>query len=289
MTDVPLALVPPVQSPQRASSTAVTGSRSWTSVFDQAGSLQIVPPTVIESIGVVVPARNEEQRLTRCLDALAISVAALQASVADAVAVRIMVVDDCSTDATAQIAAGRPGVEVVSSTAGRVGGARRLGIRRLLRRWRTDGLSPDQVWIACTDADSAVPPEWLQIQLQHARAGVDLLLGTVRPDPTELAGGLLAAWRLRHLLADGHPHVHGANLGVRGDSYLAAGGFRNVAAHEDVLLRDAVRNLGGVVVSTGAGPVLTSGRQHGRTPAGMAQYLRELDGRGESRSDGSGS
>ena len=187
-------------------------------------------------------------------------------------------VDDGSTDATAQIAAGRPGVEVVSSTAGRVGGARRRGIRRLLRCCRSAGLSPDQVWIACTDADSAVPQDWLLVQLQHARAGVDLLLGTVRPDPTELAGGVLAAWRLRHELADGHPHVHGANLGVRGDSYLAAGGFRNVAAHEDVLLADAVRGRGGVVVSTGAGPVLTSGRQHGRTPAGMAHYLRELDG-----------
>ena len=103
-----------------------------------------------------------------------------------------------------------------------------------------------------------------------------ILAGTV------LAGGVLAAWRLRHRLADGHPHVHGANLGVRGDTYLAAGGFRNVAAHEDVLLRDAVRALGGIVVSTGSGPVLTSGRQRGRAPAGLAHYLRELNAQGGS-------
>jgi glycosyltransferase involved in cell wall biosynthesis len=244
--------------------------------------MHIVAPMVIGAIGVVVPARNEEQRLARCLDALQSSASALRDSAGEELPVRIVVVDDCSTDATAQIAGGRPNVEIVRSSAGRVGGARRLGIRRLLRSCRVGGLPPDRVWIACTDADSAVPPEWLQIQLQHARAGVDLLLGTVRPDPTELAGGVLAAWRLRHRLADGHPHVHGANLGVRGDTYLAAGGFRNVAAHEDVLLRDAVRALGGIVVSTGSGPVLTSGRQRGRAPAGLAHYLRELNAQGGS-------
>jgi hypothetical protein len=101
-------------------------------------------------------------------------------------------------------------------------------------------------------------------------------LGTVRPDPQELAAGLLAAWRLRHLIADGHPHVHGANLGVRGDSYLAAGGFPDVATHEDVLLSAAVRRAGRVVLSTGSSPVLTSGRTTGRAPDGMATYLREL-------------
>jgi hypothetical protein len=132
------------------------------------------------------------------------------------------------------------------------------------------------VWISNTDADSAVPADWLSAQLLHARSGVELLLGTVRPDPQELAAGLLAAWRLRHLIADGHPHVHGANLGVRGDTYLAAGGFPDVATQEDVLLSAAVRRSGGRVLSTGSSPVLTSGRTIGRAPGGMASYLREL-------------
>lgn len=238
-------------------------------------------PGAIRAIGVVVPARNEEQRLPRCLDSLTAAALALRAEAAEVPHLRLIVVDDGSTDGTARIAAGRRGVEVVTSSAGRVGAARRLGVQRLLSRQRRAGMTPGQVWIACTDADSAVPEEWLLTQLAHARAGVDLLLGTVRPDPAELAGGVLAAWRLRHLLGDGHPHVHGANLGVRGDSYLAAGGFPDVAAHEDLLLRDAVGQGGGWVVSTGASPVLTSGRQSGRTPAGMALYLRELDAGGE--------
>ncbi len=231
-------------------------------------------PVDIDAIGIVVPARNEELRLPRCLAALEAATAGLGDAVDSAPRVRVIVVVDASVDGTLRLAQEWPGVEVVSTDAGRVGVARRAGIDHLLRgEAATD---PGRVWIANTDADSAVPTEWLSAHLLHARSGVELLLGTVRPDPRELAAGLLAAWRLRHLIADGHPHVHGANLGVRADSYLAAGGFPDVATHEDVLLSAAVRRAGGVVRSTGSSPVLTSGRTTGRAPRGMASYLREL-------------
>ena len=163
-----------------------------------------------------------------------------------------------------------------TATRVRVGAARAAGVARLLRTEASLGSAARHVWIACTDADSAVPPEWLVSQLRHARFGVELLLGTVRPDPQELADGLLAAWRLRHLIADGHPHVHGANLGVRGDTYLAAGGFPDVPTGEDVLLSMAIRDAGGLVVSTGSSTVLTSGRRDGRAPGGFAEYVRQL-------------
>ena len=233
-------------------------------------------PVEIEVIGIVVPARNEEARLPRCLAALESAAASVRAADDAAPAVRAIVVVDGSTDRTLRVAQEWPDVEVVTSDAGRVGAARRAGVQHLLRTTARGGTDPGRVWIANTDADSAVPTDWLSEQLSHARSGVELLLGTVRPDPQELAAGLLAAWRLRHLIADGHPHVHGANLGVRGDSYLAAGGFPDVATHEDVLLSAAVRRAGGLVLSTGSSPVLTSGRTTGRAPAGMASYLREL-------------
>ena len=182
-------------------------------------------PVEIATIGVVVPARNEERRLPRCLAAIATAATALRVGEAETPRLRVVVVAD-----------------------------------------------------RCTDADSAVPVEWLRLQLHHARSGVELALGTVAPDPQELAAGILAAWRLRHLVIDGHPHVHGANLGIRADTYRAAGGFQDVAAHEDVLLGIAVRATGARVISTAAGPVLTSGRTQGRAPLGMATYLRELEG-----------
>jgi len=235
-----------------------------------------MPPVDIDVMGIVVPARNEELRLPRCLAALEAATERLLAMDDSAPRVRVIVVVDGSTDGTLRVAQQWPGVEVLDSDAGRVGAARRTGVDHLLRTEASAATGLDRVWVANTDADSAVPSDWLSTQLPHARSGIELLLGTVRPDPQELAAGLLAAWRLRHLIADGHPHVHGANLGVRGDIYLAAGGFPDVATHEDVLLSAAVRRFGGMVLSTGSNPVLTSGRTTGRAPGGMASYLREL-------------
>jgi len=229
------------------------------------------------TIGVVVPARNEERRLPRCLAAIAAAATALRTGDGEIPRLRVVVVADRCTDTTFDIASGWPGVEVVVSDAGRVGAARAAGIDHLLRTEHDLGTADRQIWIACTDADSAVPVDWLRLQLHHAKAGIELALGTVAPDPQELAAGLLAAWRLRHLVIDGHPHVHGANLGIRADTYRAAGGFQDVAAHEDVLLGIAVRANGARVISTAAGPVLTSGRTQGRAPLGMAAYLRELE------------
>ncbi len=232
----------------------------------------------IEAVGVVIPARNEQDRLPRCLAAVTAASTFLRSVDPVPPTVSVIVVVDRSTDATLKIARSWPGVEVIKSAAGRVGGARDRGVRHLLASRFRLGIPARSVWVSCTDADSAVPLDWLATHLHHARSGADLVLGAVRPDPDELATGLLAAWRLRHLIRDGHPHVHGANLGIRGDMYRAAGGFPDVAAHEDELLSHAVRVVGGQVRSIGASPVLTSARLTGRTPHGFAEYLRVLDG-----------
>ena len=230
----------------------------------------------IAAIGIVVPARNEEERLPRCLTGLDTAIRQLRSAESTAPRTRVIVVVDGSTDGTYRIASEWPGVEVLRSDAGRVGAARAAGVSHLLETESATGTAAGDMWIACTDADSAVPADWLQTQLVHARAGVELLRGTVRPDPRELAAGVLAAYRLRHLITDGHPHVHGANLGVRADTLVSVGSFQDVVSHEDVLLTRAVRAAGGRVHSTGASPVLTSGRSLGRAPEGMAHYLREL-------------
>ncbi len=183
-----------------------------------------------------------------------------------------MVLDRC-TDRSPDLLARWPQVEVIVSDHGQVGAARAVGVEKVLQTGPNLGAAD---WIACTDADSAVPADWLRTHLQHAESGTDLLLGLVRPDPAELSPELLRSWTRAHQLSDGHPHVHGANLGIRAEMYSRAGGFPLVAAHEDVLLAGRVRELGGLVVSTAASPVLTSARLSGRTPAGMAGYLSEL-------------
>lgn len=235
--------------------------------------------TPIRALTVVVPARNEERRIDGCLRSLAAARHRLRSVARNPPPVRVIVVADRSTDRTAELAASWPGTKVVESDCGRVGGARSIGMADALAGFGAGAVSeigPAEIWLAGTDADSRVPSDWLLTQVRLARQGADLLLGTVRPDPAELDPEGLLAWHRRHDLADGHRHVHGANLGVRGDVYLRAGGFADVAEHEDVLLVDAIRRMGGRVVSTGQSPVLTSARSSGRTPGGLAGYLREL-------------
>lgn len=224
---------------------------------------------------VVIPVRNEESRLGRCLAALDRARRRIR-SVPDADGpVRVVLVLDRCTDRSAEIAATRDWVEVVVTDHGRVGAARAAGVAYALAT-STHPL-PD-TWIACTDGDSAVPTDWLQTHRRHAASGADLLLGTVRPDPRELTSSALRLWYSQHSLIDGHRHVFGANLGINAEMYLRTGGFADVKAHEDHRLAHAVRQLCGRVVSTSASPVLTSGRVVGRTGAGFAEYLAAMAG-----------
>ncbi|TFC94808.1 MULTISPECIES: glycosyltransferase family A protein [Cryobacterium] len=226
----------------------------------------------IDRVVVVVPARNEEELLPRCLSALAVAVADVGGAAGQKQpVVDVVVVLDRCTDGTAAIAEIWPGIESISTNSGAVGAARRAGVRHLLP---TSHLFTSATWIASTDADSAVPPNWLSAQLTFARNSVDLVLGTVVPDEG-LSDGVRERWDAQHRLVEGHTHVHGANLGVRADRYLQAGEFARVDRHEDVRLVSDLRSLRVSEIRTELIPVLTSGRLTGRAPAGFAGYLRD--------------
>lgn len=231
--------------------------------------------TRIDSLIVVVPARDEESRLPRCLAALDDAVAAVTAECgADVPAISVVVVLDRCTDGSAGVVARWPRVRTLTSTAGSVGSARHAGVLHLLAGLPA-GAAPERTWVATTDADSAVPRRWLAVQLALAEAGTELVLGTVLPDE-ELSADERARWHEQHTLVDGHPHVHGANLGVRADRYLAVGGFSPVESDEDVTLVAALRGLGVHECRTALIPVLTSGRLTGRVPGGFGGYLTGL-------------
>ena len=84
-----------------------------------------------------------------------------------------------------------------------------------------------------TDADCAVPRDWLSFMVAEARCGTQVVLGTVLPGPG-LSAALKAAWLGRHHLREGHPHIHGANFGIRADTYLTLGGWQPLSLGEDV-------------------------------------------------------
>jgi glycosyltransferase involved in cell wall biosynthesis len=215
---------------------------------------------------VVVPARDEEALVGACVAALLVSAARVS------VPVTVLVVADGCRDATADVArAAGARVLVTGPASAGVGATRAAGVAAGLR-----GRDPSSTWIACTDADTLVPACWLEHQLEHAAAGADLVLGVVDLPPG--TGDRNAGWRRRYaagIQGATHRHVHGANLGVRGSAYLAAGGFEALSAHEDARLAESVARLRGTrVVSTVACPVVTSDRRTGRAPAGVAHDLR---------------
>jgi glycosyltransferase involved in cell wall biosynthesis len=230
-----------------------------------------VKMTTVKRIAVVVPARNEEQLISRCLLSVVASAERLRTAVGrHSFRIDIVVVADACTDNTATIARSFDEVQVIEAPFARVGAARAAGIASALSG---DAMDPGETWIANTDADSVVPPDWLTHQLGWANAGCDLVVGTVRPDFAELTSDQAESWKASHTGGQALGHVHGANLGFRASTYLAAGGFAPIAEHEDVQLVERAKALGCLSVETDRTEVMTSGRLRGRTPGGYAEHL----------------
>jgi GT2 family glycosyltransferase len=233
---------------------------------------------VIRDVAVIVPAANEEHRIARCLTSIEVAVRHLSQRDPGTRARVIVTLDGCH-DATAEICATFPGVSTVTTPGRNVGAARRAGTLAALSGRAGPAC---ELWLASTDADSAVPAGWLTAMVAAAGRGADLVLGTVLPGPGPgLSPAARAQWLARHHLRDGHPYVHGANLGIRADAYLALGGWPPLATGEDTDLARRAAAAGWLRISrTAAIPVVTSVRRTGRAPRGFSSYLRALSAPG---------
>lgn len=210
-------------------------------------------------IGVIIPAHNEALLLGNCLDSI------LAASVHEGLlgeAVRITVVLDSCTDGTATVAH-RAGVSTVRVDARNVGIARDAGARRLAAQGAR--------WLAFTDADSRVAPDWLVAQLA---LGADAVCGSVQIDDWQVhPASLRDTWCSRYKDADGHRHVHGANLGASALAYELAGGFPPLACSEDVAFVESLTAAGMTIAWSAAPRVTTSSRLHARVRGGFGDTL----------------
>jgi glycosyltransferase involved in cell wall biosynthesis len=225
---------------------------------------------LIRHIAVIVPAANEEKHIDKCLSSIRSARAHLYRASAS-IRIRIVVVLDGCRDLTAHIAATYGDVQSVTISAGNVGMARRAGAHAAL----AGGGPVSELWLANTDADSEVPANWLASMMAEARLGAHLVLGTVVPGPG-LRPRARTQWLKRHRLHDGHPHVHGANFGIRGDAYLALGGWQPLVTGEDADLARRAAGTGHLRISRiASAPVMTSARQQGRAPRGFSRYLRD--------------
>lgn len=223
-----------------------------------------------ERLAVVVPAHNEARLIGRCLSSLLTAVRRAAGSGVDPRTVHLLVVLDACTDGSEAVVAAFPGVRTIRVDHRRVGSARRAGAEHLLGAGLGHGW-----WLASTDADSTVPPDWLCTMVALARAGADLVLGTVHPAPG-LPADLLRRWRAGYHGADGHRHVHGANLGIAGVAYRRLGGWPEAASSEDAVLVRRAEAAGLSIIRIESIPVRTSARLRGRAPDGFAAHLAAL-------------
>ena len=166
---------------------------------DFFGSARDAIPTV-----VAIPARDEADRILRCLDALAGQQGPDGHPLAATAPLKILVLINNTRDDSAQRVRrwrDRTGAPVswretdLGATA-HAGGARRAAMdwaARELGQWRAPGV------ICTTDADSVARPDWLAETWKALRSGADAVAGVVEFDPERLGG--LALSPLRRLEA----------------------------------------------------------------------------------------
>ncbi len=240
---------------------------------------------------VAIPARNEEQRIIRCLAALNL------AMIASNRLVGIVLVVNNSFDATHQRAErwlSRANIPYMlldldfADAYAFVGSARRLSLDLAAEMVESEGL------LFTTDADSAVDQGWIVDGFSELRDRADLVCGTIlrfEDEQEPLPAGIAERWApeseyltLSVELAarlDPRPHdpfpahwnVGGADLVFGKSLYETLGGIPVVASGEDrAFVAEAERHDHRVVYSPNV-VVRTSCRLNGRATGGMADSL----------------
>lgn len=228
-------------------------------------------------VAVLIPARDEEDSIRAAVRSA--RAALCGAGVAPARRVVVVACDGCSdaTAARARQALRGDGV-VIEGVWDAAGRARRAAAEVALDL--LGGPALDGCWLANTDADTTVPPDWVARQLRLADRGWAATLGLVR-----LAAGcaraplsdLERAFHTTYLVGRGrHRHVHGANFGVSAAAYVAVGGWPPLALAEDHALARRLLRSGFPVASAADLVVDTSARLAGRAAGGFADDLRAL-------------
>jgi cellulose synthase/poly-beta-1,6-N-acetylglucosamine synthase-like glycosyltransferase len=244
--------------------------------FTEIASDHSVGPK-IRGVVVAIPARNEAPSIGLTLSSILTSLKSLPASVSTIVCVACDTCIDGTVAAARRVNAGDTTVLIVEGMWQSVGGARRAAVQAGLDSLLNVGLSPEHVWITTTDADTTVGPDWVSRQLRYAELGLDAVAGIVSlrrdADLTQVTEEIFHD--MYTVARHGHSHVHGANLGVRADAYVAAGGFPILPASEDRELWNSLLAFGYHCHASNRLRVSTSARLHGRVEEGFAFALRK--------------
>lgn len=240
---------------------------------------------------VAIPAKNEEDRISRCLHALA------DQKGVDIGRLGVLVLVNGSTDATAAVAEGlRTSLPYklrildlhLPPSMGNAGAARRCAMNI---GWRWLAQMPAGGLLLTTDADSCVSTDWVWQNIKAIEGGADAVAGRVI---YSLDNESLAVQRYKQLehIYEGlaarieayiDPILHdpwpshrtesGASLAIRASAYHRIGGIPRVEVGEDRALCAAVTAHGLKLRHAPDVLVQTSARLAGRAAGGAADCL----------------
>ncbi len=244
---------------------------------------------------ICIPARNESGRIGACLDAISAQCDP-RGQPLDLTYVTIFVLVNNCTDNTSELLQVwrqshplnvRQRDVVLPIKQAHAGGA-----RRSVMDWAASSLNGRQALICSTDADSRVSPTWLHDLWSAFATGVDAVAGVVEFDPLEAASGHLPSTRrledryaaLQAEVAaclDPEPHnpwpnhlwAWGANFAVTSGAYRAVGGLPPHPLAEDRAFAAALRRRDLKVRHAPNVKVVTSCREQGRAPGGLADLI----------------
>ncbi|MCS7085177.1 MAG: glycosyltransferase, partial [Bacteroidia bacterium] len=209
------------------------GAGAWKLELRRKSDFRQKSPGTLPSATVVVPARNEAERIGRCLESLR----------KQTIPIEILVVDDDSDDGT-RMAAEAYAVKVLTV----VGSGKKAAL--------TTGIAAASgEIILTTDADSWAEPEWAETLLQLFDASTVFVAGPVRMTADASVFGALQALESTGLMglagggfAVGFPQMaNGANLAFRKSAFFAVGGYGCVspASGDDMFLVEKLCRIGG--------------------------------------------
>lgn len=233
-----------------------------------------VAPSVSPTVTVVVVARNEAQNIAACAGSLAAQ---------DYPDLRVILVDDGSTDATVSLAEEAcPGIRVISSPTRSISRNRNVG-------WQ----AAQSAYVAFLDADCEAPRGWVSALVAKSQeTGAAAVGGGNRPPASESPHYAALEIMLQTFVgsrgsvqgqmpADGRfvPHLPGLNVLYRTDALRLVGGFdtRFARMGEDEDLSRRLTDLGLKLYVTPDATVIH------RQRADLTSWARNMRGYGRGR------